>query len=193
MKEKGRNKTIQTKSAEETRKLGEQLSHHLSGGEIIALIGELGSGKTVFVHGLAEGLGVQETVHSPSFTILNEYHGRLTLYHFDFYRLKSAEEVWELGWQDYLNNLGVVVIEWADRFPHVLPNERIEIRFVADATEENKRRITIQAIGINRDYTDFKKRLHRFCWDLICVICILICVIIFYLIKKAKKRERAKS
>lgn len=140
---------IQTFSEEETRKAGERFSYLISGGEIIALIGELGSGKTVFVHGLAEGLAVRESVHSPSFTIVNEYRGRLPLYHVDFYRLKSADEVWSAlgGLQDYLNGKGVVVIEWADRFPNILPDERLEIRFATDQENEQKRIITFNPIG----------------------------------------------
>ncbi|MFB3894836.1 MAG: tRNA (adenosine(37)-N6)-threonylcarbamoyltransferase complex ATPase subunit type 1 TsaE [bacterium] len=139
---------MQTNSAEQTRKLGNQLSVILTGGEVIALVGELGSGKTIFVHGLAAGLGISESVHSPSFTILNEYAGRLRLYHFDFYRLKSEEEVWNLGWQDYLTNSGIVVVEWADRFPRVLPEERLEIRFTPDMDGANKRNITFTPIGV---------------------------------------------
>ncbi len=138
---------IQTSSEEQTRRLGEQLGTMLHGGEVIALIGELGSGKTVFVHGLATGLGVRESVHSPSFTILNEYRGRLRLSHFDFYRLKSEEEVWNLGWQDYLNDSGIIVIEWADRFPSVLPEERLEIRFAPDTNDSHKRIITFTPLG----------------------------------------------
>jgi tRNA threonylcarbamoyladenosine biosynthesis protein TsaE len=141
------NVQLRTCSAKETQQVGKQISQLLTGGEIIALIGELGSGKTVFVRGLAEELGICETVHSPSFTIVNEYHGRLTLYHLDFYRLQSEEEVWNLGWQDYLNNNGVLVIEWADRFPNVLPQERIEIRFTTDPENENKRIITFNPVG----------------------------------------------
>lgn len=151
---------IQTNAEAQTRNLGERLSALLNGGEIIALIGELGSGKTVFVHGIAAGLGVQESVHSPSFTILNEYHGRLILYHFDFYRLKSEEEVWNLGWQDYLNNSGIIVIEWADRFPKVLPEERLEIRFSPDRDNEQKRIMTFSPIG--KRYTALLKNHFKF-------------------------------
>jgi tRNA threonylcarbamoyladenosine biosynthesis protein TsaE len=139
---------IQTDSEVQTRNLGERLSGLLTGGEVIALNGELGAGKTMFVHGLASGLGVQEPVHSPSFTILNEYHGRLIFNHFDFYRLKTEEEVWNLGWQDYLNSSGIMVIEWADRFPKVLPEERLEIRFTPDANNPNNRNITLTPIGV---------------------------------------------
>jgi tRNA threonylcarbamoyladenosine biosynthesis protein TsaE len=150
---------IQTGAEEQTRYLGEQLGALLTGGEIIALIGELGAGKTVFVHGLAAGLGVQESVHSPSFTILNEYHGRLVFYHFDFYRLKSEEEIWNLGWQDYLDNSDLVVIEWADRFPKVLPEERLEITFTPDSNNPNNRIITLTPRGVkygNLLKADFK-------------------------------------
>jgi tRNA threonylcarbamoyladenosine biosynthesis protein TsaE len=150
---------IQTFSEQQTRKLGEQLGALFIGGEVIALSGELGSGKTVFVHGLAEGLSVRETVHSPSFTIMNEYSGRLSLYHFDFYRLKTEEEVWNLGWQDYLNSTGINVIEWADRFPKVLPEERLEITFAPDSNNPNNRMITLTPRGVkysNLLKTDFK-------------------------------------
>jgi tRNA threonylcarbamoyladenosine biosynthesis protein TsaE len=150
---------IQTDTEEQTRNLGERLSAVLNGGEVIALIGELGSGKTMFVHGLATGLGIQESVHSPSFTILNEYHDGLILYHFDFYRLKSEEEVWNLGWQDYLNSSGIMVIEWADRFPKVLPQERLEIRFTPDSNNPNIRILTFTPIGAK--YTVLLQELQR--------------------------------
>lgn len=152
--------TIQTLSEEQTQKLGNQLSRLLGGGEVIALIGELGSGKTVFVHGLAEGLEVRDIVHSPSFMIANEYHGRLTLYHFDFYRLRVEEEIWNLGWQDYLNNVGIIVIEWADRFVKVLPTERLEILFTTDPENEQKRIITFIPIG--EKYVNLLKNHFKF-------------------------------
>ncbi|MCX7920251.1 MAG: tRNA (adenosine(37)-N6)-threonylcarbamoyltransferase complex ATPase subunit type 1 TsaE [bacterium] len=138
---------LQTYSAQETRRLGNQFGQFFVGGECIGLCGELGSGKTVFVQGLAEGLGITEPIHSPSFTLVNEYQGRLRLYHFDFYRLKSVEEIWALGWQDYLNQNGVIVIEWAERFPAVLPLDRIEIRFTLDQNNEQQRIMTITPIG----------------------------------------------
>ena len=151
---------LQTNSVTETRNLGKLFSQLLTGNEVVALIGELGSGKTVFVQGLAEGLEINEIVHSPSFTLVNEYHGKSTVYHFDFYRLKSEEEVWNLGWQDYLSNSGILVIEWADRFPHILPGERIEIRFTTNSENENKRFINFNPIG--EKYTTLLKNQCKF-------------------------------
>jgi tRNA threonylcarbamoyladenosine biosynthesis protein TsaE len=139
--------TMQTMSEQETRELGHRLSQLFTGGEVIALIGELGGGKTAFVRGIATGLAVHETVHSPSFTIVNEYHGRLPLYHLDFYRVQIESEIWAFGWQDYLNSTGVIAIEWADRFPNILPEERLEIRFTTDEENEKERIITFIPIG----------------------------------------------
>lgn len=131
-----------TNSASETRALGEQLASGLRPGDTVILEGELGAGKSELARGIARGLGVTETVTSPSFTILNVYEsGRCPLYHFDWYRLESEEELYELGMDEYLGGDGIAVVEWAERCPDAVPEECIRIRL--EATGEETRRITV--------------------------------------------------
>ncbi|HAV43480.1 TPA: tRNA (adenosine(37)-N6)-threonylcarbamoyltransferase complex ATPase subunit type 1 TsaE [bacterium] len=119
-----------SRSLEETQDLAEELARHLVGGDVLALVGELGSGKTSFVQGLARGLGVKGYVRSPSFTIINEYQGRVPLYHFDFYRVESLDEIYELGCEEYFySEKGVCVIEWAEKFIEILPARHLRIEF----------------------------------------------------------------
>jgi tRNA threonylcarbamoyladenosine biosynthesis protein TsaE len=117
-------------SPAETFELGRLAATELRGGEVFALVGELGSGKTHFVKGFAVGLGYHDEVTSPTFTLVHEYlGGRLPLFHFDFYRLTSAEETLRVGFDDYLGPQGVLAIEWADKFPGLLPATTRWIRF----------------------------------------------------------------
>lgn len=121
-----------TKKAEETYRLGEKLGKIIFSPSLIALVGELGSGKTVFTQGIGEGLGVKGRVKSPSFVIINEHPGNIPLYHFDLYRI-SEEEVEILGYEEYFYApKGVVVIEWADIIPHLLPPEYLEVKIKID-------------------------------------------------------------
>ena len=109
-------------SAEETRRLGALLAEELLPGDVILLEGPLGAGKSELARGVARGLGVRETVTSPSFTILNVYtSGRIPLYHFDWYRLESPEELYELGMEEYLGGGGIALVEWPGRCPEALP------------------------------------------------------------------------
>ena len=138
-----------TNSASETRELGVRLAEQLKAGDVILMDGELGAGKSELARGVAKGLGVQETVTSPSFTILNVYEsGRVPLYHFDWYRLESAEEIFELGMDEYLGGDGVALVEWPDRCPDAIPEDFLRIRI--EATGENTRRITEEACGAFR-------------------------------------------
>lgn len=105
---------IETHSAEETYAAGKKLGDALKSGDIVALRGELGAGKTVFAKGIAVGLEITEEVTSPTFTLLKEYDGRLRLYHFDLYRIEDEEELENIGFYDYLQNAGVCIIEWPD-------------------------------------------------------------------------------
>ena len=131
-----------TNSASETRALGERLAAGLRPGNTVILEGELGAGKSELARGIARGLGVTETVTSPSFTILNVYEsGRCPLYHFDWYRLESEEELYELGMDEYLGGDGIAVVEWAERCPDAVPEDCIRIRL--EATGEETRRITV--------------------------------------------------
>lgn len=135
---------IKTKSPQETRELAANVAKKLKVGDVLALIGELGSGKTNFVQGLAFGLRVDSKtyVRSPTFTLINEYTGKIPLYHVDFYRLKTGTELDTLGIDDYIYGEGVTVIEWADRFPQTLPENTIYIHF--EILGENDRGITIR-------------------------------------------------
>ena len=125
-----------TVQAEETRALGARLGRCARVGDIVACRGVLGAGKTTFVQGFAEGLGVggDDYVRSPTFALVHVYHGRIPLYHFDFYRLSSCSEVQDIGFEEYLEAHGVVIIEWADKFPEIMPPMRLEVSIrIADS------------------------------------------------------------
>jgi tRNA threonylcarbamoyladenosine biosynthesis protein TsaE len=132
-------------SEAQTRRLGARLGQLLEGGETIALQGELGTGKTRWVQGVGQGLGVAQNVTSPTFTLVNEFPGRLTLYHIDLYRINQAAEALAFGLEDYLYGEGVCLIEWAERVVEILPPHRLWITF--HYLDETKRRITMQAAG----------------------------------------------
>lgn len=141
-------KVLVTHSPEETIELASSLSGHLSGGDVVALVGELGSGKTMFVKGLAKGLGVKEYeyVNSPSFVIIKEYPGKkIDLYHFDVYRLESSEFCDTLDWEKYFYGSGITVIEWADKVLDLLPEEYIKVKI--DHLGENERKLEIKPVG----------------------------------------------
>ena len=129
-----------TRSAKETRKLGESLAERLKPGDVLLLEGDLGAGKSELTRGIARGLGVEETVTSPSFTILNVYEsGRCPLYHFDWYRLESSGELYELGMDEYLGGNGIAVVEWPDRCPDAIPEN--SYRIILETLGENERNI----------------------------------------------------
>ncbi len=135
-----------THSAAETRALGARMAQELKAGDVVLLEGELGAGKSEFARGVAGGLGVTETVTSPSFTILNVYEsGRVPLYHFDWYRLESAEELFEMGLDEYLGGDGVALVEWPGRCPEAVPEKHLMIRFVQ--TGEETREIEVVRSG----------------------------------------------
>ena len=113
-----------TKSLAETEELGERLGKSLTSGTVIAMYGDIGVGKTTFVHGLAKGLGISERVTSPTFAIVNEYNGNLRLCHFDMYRISCVEELYDIGWTDYLNGQTVCAIEWSENIEDALPGDR---------------------------------------------------------------------
>lgn len=116
-----------TKDVSETEKIARDLAGVLKSGDIVALYGPVGSGKTCFVRGLAYGLGCSQEVKSPSFSLVNEYSGPLPLYHIDFYRLEKEAEIIDLGWTDYIESDGVVAIEWAERVRNMLPPNRFDV------------------------------------------------------------------
>lgn len=120
---------IISNSVEETENLGAQLAARLPAGSIVAFTGDLGAGKTAFVRGMARGLGITERVTSPTFTIVNEYEGGTRpLFHFDLYRLGSADELFDIGWEDYLARGGICAVEWSERAPEAMEGcVRVEI------------------------------------------------------------------
>jgi len=126
-------KTIQkiiTNRAEETRKTAMDFAKKITRGTIIGLIGELGTGKTIFTKGIAQGLGIKDTITSPSFTILNIYHtSNMDLFHFDLYRLSSIEELENIGYEEYFYSNGVTVIEWSEKCIDILPKKSYLIYF----------------------------------------------------------------
>lgn len=132
-------------SPEETTQLGVSLAALLEPGDVIVLSGDLGAGKTCFTQGLAEGLGCVAHVTSPTFVLLHQLEGRLTLYHFDLYRIESAREFADLGFDDILYGDGVSVIEWGDKFPGELPDVGLELVFHFEG--DTSRRIQARASG----------------------------------------------
>ena len=131
-----------TSSPTETEKVGEALGKILPAGAILAYEGDLGAGKTAFTRGLARGLGYNEPVTSPTYTIVNEYlGGRLPLFHFDMYRLRSADDLWDIGWEDYLDRNGICAVEWSENVREAL-EDPILVRI--EKTGEESRRITIE-------------------------------------------------
>ena len=131
-----------THSPQETESLGQKLGQILPAGTVIAYRGDLGAGKTAFTRGLARGLGATEQVTSPTYTIVNEYlSGRLPLFHFDMYRLASADDLFDIGWEDYLERGGVCAVEWSENVEEALENA---IFVTIEKTGEDSRRITVE-------------------------------------------------
>lgn len=129
-------------SPEETEQLGELLGRTLRPGSVVAYRGDLGMGKTAFTRGLARGLGCTCRVTSPTFTIVNEYSGALPLFHFDMYRLDSSDDLFDIGWEDYLSRGGVCAVEWSERVEDALPDDTLWVS-IARGNGENDRIITV--------------------------------------------------
>ena len=139
-----RNETMEflTNSPAETEAVGAALGRVLKPGTVIAYLGDLGAGKTAFTRGLAQGLGCGDMVTSPTYTIVNEYlSGRLPLFHFDMYRRTSSDELWDIGWEDYLDRGGVCAVEWSENVADAMEGA---IRVTIGKTGESSRRITIE-------------------------------------------------
>ncbi len=135
---------ITTHSADETQALGQRLAKRLLPGDVIAYFGDLGAGKTALTRGIAQGLGVKDLVTSPTYTIVNEYlTGRIPLFHFDMYRLGSSDELFDIGWEDYLARGGVCAVEWSENVEDAL-RDAIHITIEKDPLEPDTRRITIE-------------------------------------------------
>ena len=134
---------ITTHSADETQALGQKLASRLAPGDVIAYFGDLGAGKTAFTRGLAQGLGITDPVTSTTYTIVNEYlSGRIPLFHFDMYRLSSSDELFDIGWEDYLSRGGVCAVEWSENVEDAL-QDAIRVTIEKDADEPDTRHITI--------------------------------------------------
>jgi len=138
----------ETHGPQETEELGEKLGKTLSGGSVVAYRGDLGMGKTAFTRGLARGLGCTGRVTSPTFTIVNEYEGNPPLFHFDLYRLSSSEELFDIGWEDYLARGGICAVEWSERVSDALPSDTITVDIARHAENESWRIITVTGGGI---------------------------------------------
>ena len=135
-------------SEQETEALGAALAQRLHGGDVIAYRGDLGAGKTAFTRGLARGLGCTGRVTSPTFTIVNEYEGEIPLFHFDLYRLGDEEELWDIGWEDYLGRGGVCAVEWSESFPRAIPPEAVTVTIRRCPENEDWRRITVEGVPL---------------------------------------------
>lgn len=133
-----------THSPAETEAVGEALAKTLRPGTVLAFRGDLGAGKTAFTRGLGRGLGCTERVTSPTYTIVNEYtSGRLPLFHFDMYRLRSSEDLFDIGWEDYLDRGGVCAVEWSENVADAMPDGTVYVTIQRSPEGENTRKITI--------------------------------------------------
>lgn len=136
-----------TNSPAETENLGAALGKLLPAGTVLAYRGDLGAGKTAFTRGLARGLGCNELVTSPTYTIVNEYlGGRLPLFHFDMYRLRSSEDLWDIGWEDYLARNGVCAVEWSEIAPGALPENTVYVTLRRCPGAEEEREILVEGV-----------------------------------------------
>ena len=133
-------------STQETEQFGEEVAKSLRGGDVLAFTGSLGMGKTAFTRGLARGLGCRGRVTSPTFTIVNEYDGKTPLFHFDMYRLGSSDELFDIGWDDYLARGGVCAVEWSERVSDALPDDTIYVDIARGEEDENMRTITVTGV-----------------------------------------------
>lgn len=148
---------IKCKSEYETKAFARNLASILKKGDIIVLIGELGSGKTKFTEGLLSYFDLQEEISSPTFTIVNEYHSeKINIYHFDLYRLKDVYEFENIGGEEYFGK-GICIFEWGEMIEDILPNDYLKITFNRDEKDENTRILSIEAIGERFSKTDFTK------------------------------------
>jgi tRNA threonylcarbamoyladenosine biosynthesis protein TsaE len=137
------------KNEEETMELGRKLAGNLTAGSTVAVTGDLGAGKTIFVKGVAKGLSIHEHITSPTFTIIQSYKGDdLTLHHFDVYRIANEDELFETGFFEYLHSDDICVIEWADLVESLIPSDAIWVNIERYGNDTNKRSITIEGIDM---------------------------------------------
>ena len=150
---------IQSYSVKDTLSIGKRIARHLRKGDIICLCGNLGAGKTVLTKGIAEGLGIgQEKVISPSFVLIRQHiKGTLPLYHFDLYRLNQPQDILSLGYEEYLYNEGVAVIEWADKLEYLLPKEFLKV----ELTFKDESQRMMKFIPVGRRYNELMEKVHE--------------------------------
>ncbi len=122
-------------SYEETQKIASEFAKTLKSGDTVCMYGDLGAGKTAFVQGMAKGLEIEEPITSPTFTIVNEYSGTLPLYHFDVYRIADSDEMYEIGYEEYVYGDGITVIEWAELIEDILPDNRFAVIILKDISK----------------------------------------------------------
>ncbi|WP_130805989.1 tRNA (adenosine(37)-N6)-threonylcarbamoyltransferase complex ATPase subunit type 1 TsaE [Senegalia massiliensis] len=137
---------IITESTEQTEKLGKLIGSLLNSGDVICLDGDLGAGKTTLTKSIVKGLGVDEYVTSPTFTIVNEYEGKVHVNHFDVYRISDVDEMYDIGYDEYMDSESVNIIEWSSIIKEILPEDRVEIN-IERLEEDNKRKFNINLIG----------------------------------------------
>ena len=136
-----------TRSPEETEALGEKIAGKLNGGEVIALFGEMGAGKTALTRGIARGRGVSGGVSSPTFALVHEYRGRLPVYHFDMYRIESWDDLYSTGFFDYLNSGGVLIVEWSENIENALPENAVRLHLRRGETD-SQRILTLEGMDL---------------------------------------------
>lgn len=148
---------VETHSFEETVEIGKNIGNVLRSGDIISLTGDLGTGKTAFTNGIAKALGITSYITSPTFTIVNEYEGRLPLYHFDVYRISDPEEMFDIGFEEYINSEGITIIEWGEQIKEILPKEIITVNIKKNLDKGlDVREIYIDFIG--EKYSEYQAK-----------------------------------
>jgi len=147
--------SFSSNSASQTMRFAKRLSHFLKKGDVLGFVGNLGSGKTTFIKGLAKGLGFKNKINSPSFVVLKIYRKNIALYHFDLYRLKSLKDLEDIGYEDFVSDSGICVIEWADRAKTLLPKDYLKIRI--EIIGEGRR--LIKLTGYGKRYRNLIKKL----------------------------------
>jgi len=149
---------IETHSFEETVEFGKKLGIVLKSGDIISLSGDLGTGKTALTNGIAKSLGIDSYITSPTFTLVNEYEGRLPLYHFDVYRIYDPDEMFDIGFEEYINSEGITIIEWGEQIREILPEEIINVNIKKNLDKGiDVREISIDFIG--EKYSEYQAKI----------------------------------
>jgi tRNA threonylcarbamoyladenosine biosynthesis protein TsaE len=140
---------LRARTAEDTREVGEAMSASLRARDAVVLTGELGAGKTTFVQGVARGLGIEDQVSSPTFTLVKEYRGILDIAHVDVYRLERVQDVVDLGLDELGDGEGVLLVEWGDAVEDLLPDERLRVELTTEDLVSDARRLRVSALGVS--------------------------------------------